>query len=108
VERAGRYARPSVYTFDDDLAQWHRRLLDDLALARQIAPGKPVYPYLWPQYHEDTPKALLYLDASYWRFQLLASYRYTNGAVIWSGGGPAGSGQWVAATAKFMHELTGR
>jgi hypothetical protein len=99
---------PSLYTFNDDRAQWRRRLLDDLALARQIAPGKPIYPYLWPQYHEGTPKALQYLGASYWRFQLLTSYRYTSGAVIWSSGGPTGSDQWVAATAQFMHDLTGR
>lgn len=93
---------PSLYTFDDDRPAWRQRLLSDMRLAREIAPGKPVYPYLWPQYHEGTPKALQYLDGGYWRFQLETIRRYARGAVIWSGGGPNGSGGWVTATARVM------
>jgi hypothetical protein len=93
---------PSLYTFDDNRSAWQQRLLDDMRLAREIAPGKPVYPYIWPQYHEGTSKALQYIDASYWLFQLKTIRRYTTGAVIWSGPGPNGSNAWVAVTATFM------
>jgi hypothetical protein len=96
---------PSMYTFDDDRSAWRQRLLGDLRLAQEIAPGKPVYPYIWPQYHEGTPKALQYLSASYWRLQLRTIRRYAAGAVIWSGGGPNGSDQWVAATARFITQI---
>jgi len=96
---------PSMYTFNDNRTGWRRRLLDDMRVAKQIAPGKPILPYIWPQYHEGTPKALQYLDASFWRFQLRTLRRYVPGAVIWSGTGPNGSDGWVSATSRFMQTV---
>ena len=93
---------PSLYTFNDDRAAWARRVRNDVAIARSIAPQLPVYLYLWPQYHEGTPKALQYLNASYWSFQLRTAARYANGVVIWSGTSKNSSTRWVSVTAAFM------
>ena len=93
---------PSLYTFDDDHALWEGRLQGDMQQAQAIDPRKPVYPYIWPQYHEHTPRALQYLDAAYWSFQLRSIHALANGAVIWSGGGPNGSAAWVVSTAQFL------
>ena len=96
---------PSLYTFNDSRSQWSERLQHDLWVAREIAPGMPVYPYIWPQYHQGTPRALEYLAARYWLFQLRAIRAYATGAVIRSSNGSNGSDQWVAATATFMNSL---
>lgn len=93
---------PSLYTFNDDRAAWSKRVRDDVALAHSIAPRLPVYLYLWPQYHEHTAKALQYLDASYWSFQLRTASRYADGVVIWSGKAKNTSTGWVTVTASFM------
>jgi hypothetical protein len=93
---------PSLYTFDDDRDQWLRALRSDLRQAREIDPRMPVYPYIWPQYHEHTPKALQYLDADSWRFELRAIRTRANGAVVWSGTGPNEHQGWVSVTAQFL------
>jgi hypothetical protein len=97
---------PSLYTFSSDRTQWHQHLMQDVHLAQKIAPGKPVYPYIWPQYHEHTPQALQYIDASYWLFQLDELHQYTDGAVIWSSTKPNGNNGWVSATAQFMKSIS--
>ena len=75
---------PPTYTFDDDRAAWEKRAQESAAEARELGPGKPVYFYLWPQYHDGTPKAFQYVDAAYWKFQLETARRYSNGIVLWS------------------------
>lgn len=93
---------PSLYTFNDDRAAWAQRVRDDVALGHAIDPRLPVYLYLWPQYHEHTPKALHYLDASFWSFQLRTASRYADGVVIWSGTSKNTSTGWVNVTAAFV------
>ncbi|MBV6699884.1 hypothetical protein KV557_22750 [Kitasatospora aureofaciens] len=46
---------PTLYTFSPDRARWQQTLNKDIAEAQQIDPAKPVYPFLWPQYDENTP-----------------------------------------------------
>jgi hypothetical protein len=75
---------PPLYTFDDDRSRWEKRAKTSLAQCRELDPRKPVYFYLWPQYHQGTPKALRYVDAKYWKFQLETALRYGDGIVIWS------------------------
>lgn len=75
---------PSLYTFDDDRSKWKKRAETARNQSRELDPHKPVYFYLWPQYHEGTPKALHYIDAGYWRFQLETARRYADGIVLWS------------------------
>ena len=75
---------PSLYTFDDDRSNWEKRAKTLLAQSRQLDTEKPVYFYLWPQYHEGTKKALQYVDGDYWKFQLDTARRYGDGVVLWS------------------------
>ncbi|MCE7886472.1 MAG: hypothetical protein DYH13_03090 [Alphaproteobacteria bacterium PRO2] len=42
---------PSIYTFYDDLAGWKKYAEANLLEALQH--GKPVYPYMWSQYHDS-------------------------------------------------------
>jgi hypothetical protein len=98
---------PPMYTFDDDRDAWAKRAETEAAEARSLAPGKPVYFYLWPQYHDGTAKQFQYVDADYWAFQLKTARRYADGIVLW---GPdrfdwdTKSGWWQATEA-FMKSL---
>jgi len=90
---------PSMYTFDDNHAAWATRAQAEAAEDRAFAASKPVFFYLWPQYHEGTPKQFQYVDTAYWTFQLETSYRDADGIVLW---GPSrfpwdeSSGWWAA------------
>jgi len=75
---------PPMYTFDDDRTAYEKRAKDAAAEAHDLASGKLVYFYLWPQYHDGTPKAFQYVDAAYWKFQLETARRYSDGIVLWS------------------------
>jgi hypothetical protein len=52
---------PPMYTFDDDRQAWAKRAEAEAAEDRVLAPGKPVFFYLWPQYHDGTPKQFQYV-----------------------------------------------
>ncbi|MFI1198663.1 LPXTG cell wall anchor domain-containing protein [Streptomyces sp. NPDC020883] len=96
---------PTLYTFDDNRAAWRTKLADDLAEARAVAPGKPVYPYLWPQYHDGTPRSGQFLSADHWSYELDTARRLVPGVVIWSGAGPVTDKGWITATERFMANL---
>lgn len=95
---------PPVYTFDDDRNAYEKRAQDSFAEARSLDPKKPIYFYLWPQYHDGTPKQFQFIDVSYWEFQLETALRFSNGIVLWS---PSrydwnDSTGWWAATREFL------
>ena len=95
---------PPMYTFDDDTAAWASRAQAEASEARLLDPGKPVYFYLWPQYHDGTPKQFQYVGGVYWKFQLMTASRLADGVVLWS---PSRyewdeSSGWWAATREFM------
>jgi hypothetical protein len=98
---------PPMYTFDDDRAGWEKRAQETVAEARELDPQKPIYFYLWPQYHDGTPKAFQYIDAEYWGFQLGTSYRHSSGIVLWSRSKDDwnDSTGWWSATVQFAREL---
>jgi hypothetical protein len=96
---------PPMYTFDDDHAKWEQRAQAEAAEARDLDPSKPVYFYLWPQYHDGTPRAFEFIAGAYWKFQLETSRRYCNGIVLWS---PSrydwdNSTSWWSVTREFLH-----
>lgn len=98
---------PPMYTFDDDRGAWEKRAKASATEAHALAPGKPVYFYLWPQYHDGTPRQFQFIEGSYWKFQLEAASRYCDGMVLWS---PSrfewnDSTGWWRATQQFAHGL---
>jgi hypothetical protein len=79
---------PSLYTFYEDRHGWQRYAVANLAEARRLARGRPVYAFLWPRYH-DSNRTLgrRLIPADYWRLQLDTAARHADGAVIWGGAG---------------------
>jgi len=101
---------PSLYTFYPDQAGWMKYAIAQIDEARRYGTGKPVYVFLWPQYHESN--RILgghFLPADYWLLELETAKKYADGIVIWDGWGsdnrPAkwdDSASWWEKTKEFM------
>ena len=101
---------PSLYTFYTDQAGWKRYAIAQIQEARRYGGGKPVYVFLWPQYHDSN--LLLgnrFLPEDYWLLELETAKEYADGIVIWGGWGsdnrPAKwdeNAAWWNVTKKFM------
>src|SRR5207249_9613783 len=77
---------PSRYTFYDDAQGWVKYALANVAEARRIADGRPVYPFLWPQYHYSNARlGSQYIDGNLWSLELRTMYAHADGLVIWGG-----------------------
>lgn len=75
---------PSLYTFYDDQKGWQTYAIAQIREARRYAGGKPVYVFLWPQYHGSNKKlGGTFLPAGYWRMELETARKYADGIVIW-------------------------
>jgi hypothetical protein len=100
---------PSLYTFYDDERGWERYADANIQEARRLAPDKPVYPFIWPQYHDSNRKlGGQYLPASFWLKQLQTLEVAADGVILWH---PPGTwndqAQWWIATHRFI-ETSGR
>jgi hypothetical protein len=98
---------PSLYTFYDDQDGWVRYAISTLSEARRLSKGKPVYAFIWPQYHNSNPTlALKLIDGAFWAKQLQVIAAHADGAVIWGGWQTTWDDQsaWWRATLAFMHD----
>lgn len=103
---AGRmdYIFPSLYTFHDDQTSWEAYARGNIDEAKRY--GKPVYPFLWMQYHESN-KALsgTAVPPDYWRRQLDLVRKHADGVVIWGPGHRWSSKwKWWEVTEEFLAE----
>ncbi len=80
---------PSLYTYYSDMAGWMQYALANINEAKRIANGKPVYPFIMPEYHPSAPNGLAntYVGDSYWTLQLNTIRALADGVVIWGGFG---------------------
>ena len=73
---------PSLYTQFNEPANWVKYAEANIAEARQY--GKPVFLFLWPQFHNYNKSiGTRYLPISYWQLQLETARRLADGVVIW-------------------------
>jgi len=79
---------PSLYTFYSDQDGWVRFAQAQIEEARRYGKGKPVYVFLWPQYHDSNRSlAGTYLPPDYWRLELETARQYADGIILWGGWG---------------------
>jgi hypothetical protein len=98
---------PSAYTFYTDQAGWKKYAIAQIAEARRIGPGKPVYLFLWPQYEDGTSSTGGdYLPDDYWKMELETARQYADGVVIWGGWQQTwdNNASWWLDTQQFMTE----
>jgi hypothetical protein len=95
---------PSLYTFYTDQAGWQTYAIAQIAEARRIAPGKPVYVFLWPQYDNGQAQGGGYLPDAYWKMELETAKQYADGIVIWGGWTQTwdSNASWWLDTQQFM------
>jgi hypothetical protein len=106
---------PSIYTFYPDQAGWVKYAVAQISEARRYAPWRPVYAFLWPQYHDSNATLrYTYLASDYWRLQLQTIRQYADGVVIWGGWDFSAnkaaqwdaSAQWWIDVVEFVKTLT--
>ena len=96
---------PSLYTFYDDIDGWRRYAVANVEEARRLAQDKPVYPFIWPQYHNSNRRLDgRYLSGEFWTQQLRTLETVADGVVIRAGGPGAWqeNAAWWAATRAFI------
>jgi hypothetical protein len=75
---------PSLYVHYDDLDGWIKYAKEVLRVARNY--GKPVYPFIWPQYHDGNKElGRTFVDTNMWKAVLETVIAEADGAVLWGG-----------------------
>ncbi len=75
---------PSLYTFYNDPAGWTIAARGLLTEARRY--GKPVYPFLWPEFHDSNKElAGQFIPTDFWAAQLRFCQENADGVVLWGG-----------------------
>ncbi len=111
---------PSAYTFSTSEDTWVSTLSSDLAEAAAVDTAVPVYPYVWPQYHESSSPSslsLTFIPAAQFSFELATIHDLgLSGAVIWGGSNPstcdatceseAGGEGWLPVTRSYLDWVT--
>lgn len=98
---------PSLYTINPNRKSWIDRAKAHIEEAHRIAPGKPVYPFVWPNYH---PQGGQYpegaeLPPDYWKLQLTFLQGNVDGLVLWGGYKQSFKNDmlWWRELVKFIH-----
>jgi len=107
---------PSLYTYYPDQRGWERYAIANIKQARRY--GKPVYVFLWPQYHDSNKKIYAkghwtsgfgYFDSAYWRRELELCAQHADGIVIWGGNKQRwnDAAGWWQETGRFLEVIRG-
>lgn len=76
---------PSIYTFrQEDVGRWTKYAYANIAEARRLGPGKPIYPFLWNRYHGKA-NGERPVEPAFFQAQIAAMFNSADagGAVIW-------------------------
>ena len=83
---------PSLYVYYSDIGdgveidRWRNFAIETIKEARRIAPNKPVYPFIWPQFHGGgSVRGYPYIPEKYWRVVLETIRDHADGAILWGG-----------------------
>lgn len=76
---------PSFYAYDPDTASWRKMVDMTISAIKRYHQSKPIYAYIWPQYHQgSTPNSLQFIDTAIWRYELEILYNRVDGCIIWT------------------------
>jgi Hyaluronidase len=75
---------PALYTDLNDPVSWTKRARTTICEARRLS-RKPVYPFIWPEFHEGSVFKNSPVPAAFWGMQLDTLSRHADGFVIWDG-----------------------
>jgi len=99
---------PSAYTFYADQSGWQKHAIAQINAARAYDYRKPVFVFLWPQFHESNRLVGgRYLPVDYWKMELNTALKHADGVVIWGGWQQDWdeSAPWWKATKALLMEI---
>ncbi len=111
---AADFLAPSIYTYHTRNVQnppfpnlWENYIRLTIKESRRLSGGKPVYPFMWPQYHESNKEGLAgtYLSGDDWKYQLEIVRETADGLVLWGGTSEFNHGQWWLEMKRFLYML---
>lgn len=80
---------PSLYLWwNNEMEKWKLYAKETISEARRCCPGKKVYPFIWPQYHNGSLPSnigLQYMDEYTFYYMLVTLHEEADGVVIWKG-----------------------
>lgn len=85
------FLTPSCYTgvgpSDDAGYQttWVNAVTSLVSVYRGVAGGKPIYPFIWPQYAYGGANGLELISSDFWRVQLETLKAISDGLMLWGG-----------------------
>jgi hypothetical protein len=106
---------PSAYTFTSSISTWNSSLNSVISKIIAINDTLPIWPYAWPQYHNNYS----FIPVELWESELeiLSANNHLDGFVIWGGKNhavcsdtcqeTAGQQPWLNATRSFLSNLYG-
>jgi len=107
---------PSAYTFSSSLSTWNTSLNTVIGKIKAIDTSVPVWPFMWPQYH-NSPYDFYSVDLWQSQLQALTANKDVNGFVIWGGKNHqvcgdacqaiAGKQPWLSAARSYLKALYG-
>lgn len=87
---------PSFYAYDPDTTSWRKMVDATVAAIKGYGAPRPIYAYIWPQYHQgSSPYNLQYIDTAIWRYQLQVMYDRVNGCIVWTSNKDS-HGNWIS------------
>ena len=80
------YQYPNDPNDERALKQWLANAREVVRQARLLAPDKPIYPFIWPQYHSGgNVRGFGFLSDQRWQAQLEFLKSHTDGLILWGG-----------------------
>jgi hypothetical protein len=75
---------PSLYAYYNNPLEWKKYAIENIKRAKEY--GKPVYPFLWSQYHNSNRFiGGEFISDKFWKEQLELVYAHSDGIIIWGG-----------------------
>ncbi len=105
--------QPSFYSYDADTTSWRKMVDTTIAAIKRYSTTKPIYAYIWPQYHQGTGALQLqFIDTAIWKYELRTLYDRADGVIIWTSNKDPNNNTiywdpnmlWWQATKAFMVE----
>lgn len=101
---------PSFYVYDLDTSAWRKMVDSTVSAIKRYSTSKPIYAYIWPQYHDGSAYDRQFVDSARWKFQLETLSKRVNGVVIWTSNKDSVNNtiswnpnmQWWRITKEFM------
>jgi hypothetical protein len=80
---AADFVAPAMYTYWDNPNLFTKIYTESFSMSYRY--NKPIMPYLWAEYGEQTPMIGTYIPDNYWKYEVQFVKQYANGIAMWGG-----------------------